>query len=63
MSLLETIQIGCPYCGEQIDVAIDCSIDSQNYIEDCHVCCRPINLTVSIDTEGTPQVIARNENE
>ncbi len=35
----------CPYCHEKISVLIDLSIDeSQTYIEDCEVCCRPIQL-------------------
>ena len=34
----------CPYCGETISVLIDPSIYSQEYIEDCEVCCNPINI-------------------
>jgi len=63
MSILKSSNIGCPYCGEQIEIIIDCSIDSQDYIEDCSVCCRPINLAIIINTEGEPQITARNENE
>lgn len=40
--------IQCPYCGEIITVLIDCSTSDQEYIEDCQVCCRPINFAVSI---------------
>jgi len=63
MSMLETVNIGCPYCGEQIEIIVDCSISSQDYIEDCQVCCRPINLAITVDTDGIPQVTARDENE
>ena len=42
MNGLEYQQIQCPYCGENIEVVIDCSVVQQNYIEDCQVCCRPI---------------------
>lgn len=63
MSLLETRHIDCPYCGEQIEIVIDCSISSQDYIEDCSVCCQPINFVIAIDAEGIPQVTAHNENE
>jgi len=63
MSLLKSKNIDCPYCGEDIEIIIDCSIDSQDYIEDCSVCCRPINLTIIINTEGEPQITVRNENE
>ncbi len=37
----------CPYCGERISVLIDTSVDSQQYIEDCEVCCRPILINYS----------------
>ncbi len=63
MSLIETRHIQCPYCGEKIEIIIDCSVNSQDYIEDCFVCCRPINLTITVDNEGVPQITARNENE
>jgi len=54
--------VRCPYCGESIDVLIDPSLDEQNYIEDCQVCCRPINFSVCIDAE-TVQVFVTHENE
>lgn len=41
-------KISCPYCGEEIEIFIDNSIDVQDYIEDCSVCCRPIELSISI---------------
>ena len=37
-------QIQCPYCGEQIDMEVDVSGGEQSYIEDCSVCCRPIEV-------------------
>ena len=55
--------IDCPYCGEPIEILLDASIASQNYIEDCQVCCRPITLQVDIDEDGTPQVRATGEDE
>ena len=63
MSSLETIRIDCPYCGESIELLIDCSIPEQQYIEDCFVCCRPIEIQVLVDIDGHPQVVARDENE
>ncbi len=42
--------IQCPYCGEQLDVAIDWSVTRQEYIEDCQICCKPMVLTVSVVT-------------
>tara|TARA_B110000263_G_C15304610_1_gene509687 strand:+ start:2371 stop:2559 length:189 start_codon:yes stop_codon:yes gene_type:complete len=34
----------CPYCWEEISVLIEIVVEEQDYIEDCEVCCRPINL-------------------
>jgi hypothetical protein len=44
--------VGCPYCGEIILVRVDLSAGAQSYIEDCQVCCQPIELSVSVDAEG-----------
>jgi len=44
----ETARIQCPYCGEPIEIVIDGSIEHQNYIEDCSVCCRPIEMLVTV---------------
>jgi hypothetical protein len=63
MELLRHQNISCPYCGESIEIAIDCSIPHQNYIEDCQVCCRPIEFDVTVDHAGEPMVSVANENE
>lgn len=34
----------CPYCWEEISMLLDTSI-SETYIEDCEVCCNPIEIT------------------
>ena len=35
----------CPYCWENISMLIDNSVSTQNYIEDCEVCCNPIQVS------------------
>jgi len=35
----------CPHCGERISVVLDLSAESQRYIEDCEVCCNPIEIS------------------
>lgn len=55
--------IDCPYCGEPVEILLDVSIPSQQYIEDCQVCCRPITLTVDVDDDGAIAVRARGEND
>ncbi len=44
--------VQCPYCGETFETEIDVSGGSQEYIEDCQVCCRPIMFRVEIDVDG-----------
>jgi transcription elongation factor Elf1 len=39
----------CPYCLAEISMLVDTSIPSQKYIEDCEVCCNPIEIKVEID--------------
>ena len=39
----------CPWCMEGIPLLIDPSVDQQFYIEDCSVCCRPIQIRVSCE--------------
>ncbi|WP_082879915.1 CPXCG motif-containing cysteine-rich protein [Methylomonas methanica] len=63
MHNLEPTIIQCPYCGEAIEVLVDCSIRSQEYIEDCSVCCRPINLSVESWQGEVVSIEARSEDE
>jgi len=36
----------CPYCWDEISMLLDTSVTSQTYIEDCEVCCNPIEIQV-----------------
>lgn len=36
----------CPYCWEEISMLLDLSVSFQKYIEDCEVCCNPIEVSV-----------------
>ena len=63
MSLLETANITCPYCGEANELVIDTSVAQQEYIEDCFVCCRPIQVRIAIGENGQFSVSVRSENE
>ncbi|WP_444929702.1 CPXCG motif-containing cysteine-rich protein [Microbulbifer sp. SSSA002] len=55
--------IGCPYCGETIQVLIDTSALPQQYIEDCQVCCRPIVFSVKLDFSSDLSVEVHTEDE
>ena len=41
-------QFYCPYCSQAITMLIDLSVDSQTYIEDCEVCCRPVEIRYNV---------------
>ena len=52
----------CDACGEEIVVPVDPAAGaSQEYVEDCPVCCRPNLLRVRFDAEGRPRCRARAE--
>jgi len=56
MHPLQEKSIQCPYCWEQIEILIDCSVDNQEYIEDCQVCCRPIVFNVQVVANGEANI-------
>jgi len=39
----------CPYCWEEISMVLDISVKTQTYVEDCEVCCNPIQVHYSVD--------------
>jgi len=39
----------CPYCGEQISMVVDLSVHRQTSVEDCEVCCKPVEVVCSVD--------------
>lgn len=59
-----TTEVACPYCGETLDLAIDPGGGTvQRYVEDCEVCCRPMQLTVSWDEQGIAHADALTDDE
>jgi len=54
----------CPYCGEVIDTLIDISQGNHQTIEDCSVCCSPIELDIEIgSTDQKINLTARSDSE
>ena len=50
-------EVSCPYCGESVEITLDPGSGStQEYIEDCQVCCRPWNVTVTYHEDGSAEV-------
>jgi sarcosine oxidase delta subunit len=48
----ELIDVTCPYCGEAVELVIDTSAGAADYVEDCPVCCRPMQVDVRMDGEA-----------
>lgn len=42
----------CPNCWEKISMVLDLSEGAQSYVEDCEVCCRPIEISYTADKNG-----------
>jgi len=53
----------CPYCGEIISLLIDPSMQLQEYVEDCQVCCSPIVISIEITHNEDILINTRKENE
>lgn len=50
--MIENVTASCPYCGSTNDLSVDCSAGDQHYIEDCHTCCRPMEIILHVDGDG-----------
>ncbi|MBR9844902.1 MAG: CPXCG motif-containing cysteine-rich protein [Algicola sp.] len=50
----------CPYCWETISMLMDISQAEQSYIEDCEVCCNPIQLTIRTENNEISSFEAQN---
>jgi hypothetical protein len=48
----EFVTVDCPYCGERFATPLDLSAGAYAAIEDCQVCCRPIEIAVAVDDAG-----------
>ena len=57
----------CPYCGESIDLAFDAVADdsagTQDYVEDCPVCCRPIQVRARVAEGGEAMLALARDDE
>lgn len=42
----------CPCCCETIGTTIDLTDGSRVWIEDCQVCCQPMQITIEVDERG-----------
>ena len=50
-------EVECPYCGELVEITLDSAGGaSQDYVEDCEVCCRPWQVHVRYGVGGSVEV-------
>ncbi len=54
----EFVTVSCPYCGEAFETGADASAGSCSYVEDCQVCCQPIEMTLRVNDEGAIEEIS-----
>ena len=48
----ELVTVSCPYCGEPLHTRVDLTAGETSYVEDCQVCCRPIEFTIERTGRG-----------
>jgi hypothetical protein len=58
---LESVSVICPYCGESVEVDVEPLTEAQSFIEDCSVCCRPMQLEARNGEEGVEVVASRSD--
>ncbi len=55
-------QVVCPHCGEVNTIGLDAgSGATQEYVEDCQVCCQPWVVRVYYDASGQARVELKGE--
>jgi len=50
----------CPYCWEEISMLLDPSLSQTEYIEDCEICCNPINVVYGFEDKNLAYFEANN---
>ena len=54
------VVVHCPYCGEPFETNADASAGPCRYVEDCQVCCQPIEMELRVDGDGVfEELVAR----
>jgi len=52
----------CDSCGEEIVIPVDVSAgESQEYVEDCPVCCHPNLVHVEVEEDGKVRIWSESE--
>lgn len=54
------LEFACPYCAASISMLLDPTVPRQSYVEDCEVCCNPIEVRYEADGEAVTAFEARS---
>src|SRR5688500_13958258 len=57
LRLDEFVSIVCLWCNERLETHVDMTEGERSYIEDCQVCCRPMEMTVEIEENGALRAV------
>lgn len=57
----DLVDVTCPYCGEPIELIVDASAGSTSYVEDCSVCCHPMQVSVTVDGDRLTVAVATGD--
>jgi len=41
--------VDCPYCGQEMEIVLDTSLEEQQFTTDCEVCCRPFEVVAACE--------------
>jgi hypothetical protein len=53
----EFVAIQCPWCGERLETHVDLTAGEQTYVEDCQVCCNPMQLSLEFEDNGALRAV------
>jgi len=59
--LLDSYEFSCPWCGEPNQVALEPEEAGQRVIQDCVVCCAPIEISLPLFAGEAPMICREGE--
>lgn len=48
----------CPYCMQNVSILVETLNGNQSYIEDCEVCCQPIQFSYIVQNGQLQEITA-----
>ena len=59
--LLDSQSFDCPWCGESNPLPLDPEEAGQVLVQDCVVCCAPIEIHLPVDPRERPMILREGE--